>query len=203
MARWSGCFWIMLILTVPGIAGAQGPSGTDEYKTEVGAFYTGINLKGFGETVNGVGGRFAYNINNHLAVDAEASFFPEIHFGNNQVGQKVQLFIGGKAGVRSRYVGVFLKARPGVMSIGEVTSGFSCGRTGFGTICRPRHNNIALDVGVVAEFYPSSRTIIRFDAGDTIVRIRTATAGFLFINPSTTTSTTQNFQFSVGLGYRF
>jgi hypothetical protein len=203
MARWSGCFWIILILTVPGIAGAPRQSGADEHKAEVGAVYTGINLKGFGETVNGVGGRFVYNINSHLAVDGEASFFPEIHFGNNQVGQKVQLFIGGKAGVRSRYVGVFVKARPGVMSIGEVTSGFSCGRTGFGTICRPRHNNFALDLGVVGEFYPSSRTIIRFDAGDTIVRMRTATAGVLFMNSSITSRTTQNFQFSVGLGYRF
>ena len=203
MARWSGCFWIIRILTVPGIAGVQGQSGADEYRGEVGAFYTGISLKGFGERVNGVGGRFAYNINNHLAVDTEASFFPKIHFGNNQVGQKVQLLIGGKAGVRSRYVGVFVKARPGVMFIGEVTSSFSCSRNGIGTICRPRHNNFALDVGVVGEFYPSSRTIIRFDAGDTIVRIRTATAGFPFINPSITTNTTQNFQFSVGVGYRF
>jgi len=203
MAWRSGCLWIILILSVPSIAGVPGQSGDDEYKAEVGAFYTGINLKGFGETVNGVGGRFTYNINNHLAVDGEATFFPEIHLGNNQVGQKVQFFIGGKAGARSRYVGVFVKARPGVMFIGEVTSGFSCSRNGSGTICRPRHNNFALDAGVVGEVYPSSRTIIRFDAGDTIVRIRTATAGFTFINPSITTSTTQNFQFSVGVGYRF
>src|SRR5262245_47228674 len=181
MVRRSGCFWIILILTVPSVAGVPGQSGADEYKAEVGAFYTGINLKGFGETVNGVGGRFAYNINNHLAVDGEAGFFPEIHLGNNQVGQKAQLFIGGKAGVRSRYVGVFVKARPGVLFIGEVTSGFSCGRTGFGTICRPRHNNFALDVGVVGEFYPSSRTIIPFDAGVTIVRIGTATARAVLI----------------------
>src|SRR5262249_39192472 len=119
------------------------------------------------------------------------------------VGQKVQLFIGGKAGVRSRYVGVFVKARPGVMFIGEVTSGFSCSRNGFATICRPRHNNFALDTGGVVEFYPSSHAILRFDASAPIVRMRTATAGILFINPSITSSTTQNFQFSVGFGYRF
>jgi len=203
MTRRNTCIWIILVLTVPGIACAQWQSGADEYKAEVGAFYTGINLKGFGETINGLGGRFGYNINKHLAIDAEASFFPETHLGNNQVGQKGQGLIGVKVGVRSRYVGVFAKARPGVMFIGEVTSGYNCSRNGFTTVCRPSHNNFALDAGGVLEFYPSSRTIIRVDAGDTIVHIRNATAGILFSNPLITSDTTQNFQFSVGFGYRF
>ena len=203
MARRNICIWVTLVLTVPGIAGAQWQSGADEYKVEVGAFYTGINLEGFGETVNGIGGRFGYNINTHFAVDADATFSPRKHLSNNQVGQKGQLFIGVKVGVRSRYVGVFAKARPGVMFIGEVTSGFNCNRNGFATNCRPSHNNFAVDAGGVLEFYPSSRTIIRFDAGDTIVRIRNATPGILFVNPSTTSDTTQNFQFCVGFGYRF
>jgi hypothetical protein len=194
---------MILVLTVPGIAAAQWQSDADDYKAEVGPFYTGINLKGFGETLNGLGGRFGYNINKHLAIDAEASFFPRTHLGNNQVGQKGQLFVGGKAGGRSRYVGVFAKARPGVMFIGEVTSDFSCSRNGFATICRPSHNNFALDAGGVLEFYPSSRTIIRFDSGDTIVRIRNSNAGILFSNPSSTSDTTHNFQVSVGFGYRF
>jgi hypothetical protein len=176
---------------------------SDESKAEVGAFYTGINLQGFGETVNGLGVRFGYNFIKHIGVDAEASFFPERHLSNNQIGQKAQGFVGVKTGVRSRYVGVFAKARPGVMSIGEVTSSFNCSRDSFGTICRPRHNNLAFDVGTVLEIYPSSRTIIRFDAGDTIVRIRNATSGALFINPQITSNTTQNFQFSVGFGRRF
>jgi hypothetical protein len=67
-------------------------------------------------------------------------------------------------------------ARPGVMFIGEVTSGFDCSRSGSVTTCNPSHNNFALDAGGVLELYPSSRTIIRFDAGDTIVRIGNATS---------------------------
>jgi hypothetical protein len=189
---------MILVLAVPSIAAAQRQSGDDEYKAEAGAFYTGINLKGFGE-VNGLGGRFGYNITKRLAVDTEASFSPETHLGNNQVGQKGQVFIGVKSGVRSRYVGVFAKARPGAMFIGEVTSSFSCSRNGVATICRPNHNNFAIDAGGVFEFYPSSRMIVRFDAGDTVVRIRTVPPG----NPSSTSDTTQNFQFSVGFGYRF
>ena len=197
------CFAILaLCLFAPPATHAQSESAADEYKAEVGAFYTGIHLKGFGGPINGIGGRFGYNMNKYLAVDAEASFMPETHLGNNQLGQKVQGFIGIKAGMHSRYVGVFAKARPGVMFIGEVTSGFNCSGTGFATICRPSHNNFALDAGGVIELYPASRTIIRFDAGDTIVRMRNATAGIL-LAPVTTSNTTQNFQLSLGFGYRF
>ena len=194
---------IALLLFALTATRAQGQSATDEYKAEVGMFYTGINLKGFGGTINGLGGRFGYRIHKYLVVDAEASFMPETHLGNNQVGQKVQGFIGLKAGGRSRYVGVFAKARPGLMFIGEVTSGLNCSGNGFTTICSPSHNNFAFDAGGVLELYPSSRTIIRFDAGDTIVRIRNATVGIPFTNPPATTNTTHNFQFSVGFGYRF
>ena len=193
---------LALFLSPPTITHGQSQADADEHKAEVGAFYTGIHLKGFGETINGLGGRFGYNIHKYLAVDAEASFMPERHLGNNQVGQKGQALIGAKTGLHSRYIGVFAKARPGVMFIGEVTSGFNCSGNGFGTICRPSHNNFALDAGGVVEFYPASRTIIRLDAGDTIVRIRNATAGILSA-PVTTSQTTHNFQFSVGFGYRF
>src|SRR5262245_51026734 len=200
-----GCSFAILALCLfaTSAARAQSESATNQYKAEVGAFYTGIHLKGFGGNINGLGGRFAYNINKYLAVDAEASFFPETHLGNNQVGQKVQGFIGVNAGLRSRYVGVFAKARPGVMFIGEVTSGFNCSSNGFATICRARHNNFALHAGGVLDRYPTSRTIIRFDSGDTIVHIRNATIGSPFSIPQTTSDTTQNFQFSVGFGYRF
>lgn len=191
-------------LILHGHARAQTDVGpdVDEHRAEVGAFYTGVNLDGFGETVGGLGGRFGYNFNKNLALDAEFSFFPEAHLGNEQIGQKTQGFVGIKAGTRTRRVGIFAKARPGVMFIGEVTSGFNCSGTSFGQTCRPSHNNFALDAGGVLELYPSARTIVRFDAGDTIVRIRNTTAGVL-LNPTVTNDTTHNFQFSVGFGYRF
>jgi hypothetical protein len=193
---------MMFVLPVLARAQAGAAPDVDKHKAEVGAFYTGVNLEGFGETVNGLGGRFGYNFNRHLALDAEFSFFPETHLGNEQFGQKTQGFVGVKAGTRTRRVGVFAKARPGVMFIGEVTSGFNCNGTSFGRTCRPSHNNFALDAGGVLELYPSSRTIVRLDAGDTIVRIRNATAGVIG-NPTVTNDTTHNFQFSVGFGYRF
>ena len=195
---------LMAVLLAPAAAQAQAGGGpdVDEHRAEVGAFYTGVNLEGFGETINGLGGRFGYNFNRHLALDTEFAFFPETHLGNRQFGQKTQGLVGVKAGTRTKYVGVFAKARPGVMFIGEVTSGFNCNSTSFGQTCRPSHNNLALDAGGVLEFYPSSRSIVRLDAGDTIVRIRNATAGVIG-SPVATSDTTHNFQFSVGFGYRF
>lgn len=196
---------LTLIIFSPAAARAQGGGAPDveTHRAEVGVLYTGVNLKGFGETVNGLGGRFGYNFNRNLALDAEFSFFPETHLGNRQFGQKTQALAGVRAGARSRYVGLFAKARPGVMFIGEVTSGLNCRGTSFGRVCRPSHNNLALDVGGVLEFYPSARAIIRLDAGDTIVRIRNATAGAVIGSPTVTSDTTHNFQFSVGFGYRF
>jgi hypothetical protein len=193
-------------LLAPAAARAQAGGGPDveAHRAEVGVLYTGVNLEGFGETINGLGGRFGYNFNRHLALDAEFSFFPETHLGNRQSGQKTQAFAGVKAGTRTRYVGVFAKARPGVMFIGEVTSGFNCNSTSFGRTCRPSHNNFALDAGGVLELYPTSRSIIRLDAGDTIVRIREVRGGTGTLFGGTGTSdTTHNFQFSVGFGYRF
>ncbi|HEX6186065.1 MAG TPA: outer membrane beta-barrel protein [Pyrinomonadaceae bacterium] len=192
------------VLLAPAAARAQTTDAPDveAHRVEVGVLYTGINLEGFGETINGLGGRFGYNFHKHVALDTEFSFFPETHLGNQQSGQKTQGFVGVKAGTRTRHVGVFAKARPGVMFIGEITSGFNCSGTSFGRTCRPSHNNFAFDVGGVLELYPSSRAIVRLDAGDTIVRIRNATTGVIG-SPVATNDITHNFQFSVGFGYRF
>ncbi len=61
-----------------------------------------------------------------------------------------------------------------------------------------------MDLGGIVEFYPSKRSIVRVDAGDTIVRFRGESAT---ISPFSTISipgdTTHNFQVSIGFSYRF
>ena len=196
---------LFIIACAPAAARAQEGEAPDveAHRAEVGGFYTGVSLEGFGKAINGLGGRFGYNINRHLAVDSEFSYFPETHLGNQQFGTKTQGFLGVKAGARAERFGLFAKVRPGVMFIGEVTSGFNCTGTSFGQTCRPSHNHFALDAGGVLELYPSARTIVRLDVGDTIVRIRNATGGVLSGGQTTTSDTTHNFQVSVGFGYRF
>ncbi|HEV2799841.1 MAG TPA: outer membrane beta-barrel protein [Pyrinomonadaceae bacterium] len=192
---------VALILSVFA-TGARAQSDVDEHKFEIGALYTAIGLEDF-ETVSGLGGRFGYNFNKHFALDAEASFFPETKLGNDQIGTKTQAFVGVKAGGRMKYGGLFAKARPGVMSIGEITSGFDCNRTSFGSVCRPQHENFALDVGAVAELYPTRRAIIRFDVGDTMIHLRRATRSVFAQTDQTSSDFTHQLQISIGFGYRF
>lgn len=74
--------------------------------------------------------------------------------------------------------------------------------------------SFAVDLGGVAEWYPSKNTIVRFDGGDTIIRFSerrvpafaVTAAGAGPIRPVTVpiaTETEHNFQASVGIGYRF
>ena len=96
--------------------------------------------------------------------------------------------------------------RPGTACIAVFPRPLSCfesaGRTDF-----------AFDVGGVVELYPSAHTVVRFDAGDTILRAgthnlparaRVSPTGptFLsaFVSPA---ATTHNFQGSVGFALRF
>jgi hypothetical protein len=189
----------LLLLLAPLGAQAQ----TEEYKYEVGAVFTAVGAENLDGASKGLGARFGYNFNEHFALDAETSFFPRRHLGNNQSGQNVQGFVGLKAGARSKYVGIFAKARPGVMFIGTSTSGFDCDTRGDFRVCRPEHNHLALDAGVVAEVYPSSRTIIRVDVGDTIVRFRSAGRDVFNGTQTSSSDITHTFQASIGFGYRF
>jgi hypothetical protein len=150
-----------------------------------------------------VGGRIGYNFNKHFALEAEGNFFPSDAFGNQQVGQRAQAFVGLKAGARSKYAGLFAKARPGVMFIGEATSGFNCSRFETFTRCRPSHNHFALDAGAVVEVYPTRRSIIRLDVGDTMVNVRQATRDIFTQTTTTSSNLIHQLQISFGFSYRF
>jgi hypothetical protein len=196
------CGALSFVMLVACVAGAHAQSALDDHKFEIGGQYTAIGLDDF-DVVNGVGARIGYNFNRHFALDAEASFFPRTKFGNEQVAQKAQGFAGVKAGGRTKYAGVFAKLRPGAMSIGEITSGFDCNSTSFGSVCRSRKSHVALDAGAVAELYPSRRSIIRLDVGDTMIRLRRASRNFFNGTSQSSTDLTHNLQISIGFGYRF
>ena len=187
----------------------------DEHKMEVGAVFTSITLTDFKDrtlptfatgdsTVRGMGARFAYNLTENFAIDAEGTFFPEAHFGNDEIGQKTQAFIGLKAGVRNKWAGLFAKARPGVMWFGEFPSRGSCVGTTFGQSCGVSHEkNFAMDLGAVFEFYPADRVIVRADVGDTIIRHQEHVRGTLTTPVLIPAATKNNFQISLGVGFRF
>ena len=131
----------------------------------------------------GAGGRFTYNLNNHIAFDSEVDFF----LPDEGPPTATQGLFGIKAGKRTKYVGVFAKARPGFQT-NFVVNGREQAR-------------FALDVGGVAEFYPNRHLVVRFDAGDVIIPFGNNVVGQgLFAERL---GTTHNFQWSIGVGVRF
>jgi hypothetical protein len=188
-------------------------------KCEVGALVSVLRIEDphglsdlFPRREVGVGGRFTYNLKSYLALEGELNFFPRDYrkvTSNFTGGRMIQGLAGVKAGLRKKKFGVFGKFRPGFESSGgaEVPRFLSGDgpdpRNPFG-FERIRSTQFALDVGGVFEFYPSPRTIIRFDAGDTIARY----PGVEFIQfPQGTrifeTVYSHKPQFSVGFGFRF
>jgi len=184
-------------------------------KIEVGVQFSTIRLGEMSITEPGFGGRFTYNVNKHVAVEAEGNFFPrdpEDYFESLKGGHKTQAFFGIKAGTRTRRVGLFLKIRPGLVNFSNLIR--------YPELCPCSPNppppkfsetDFALDLGGVLEVYTSRRTFIRVDLGDTIVRSNSGEKiellgsvkqeGYFVIN-SAIRSTSHNLQLNVGVGFR-
>jgi hypothetical protein len=169
----------------------------------------------------GFGGRFGYNLNTNIAVEAEMNIFPGADsFSVPEAfrgGTKLQGLFGVKAGKRFDKVGVFAKARPGFLRAGKgdirLRTDIACPTlfpTPAGCFETISKTNFALDLGGVVEVYPTKRTIIRFDAGDAIVRLNERNLP-AFFNPTASylavlrvaAETTHDFQLNVGVGFRF
>ena len=169
------------------------------------------------QTEPGFGGRIGYNFSRYLALEAEGNFFLRDRALDD--GRKVQGLFGPKVGKRFDTFGLFAKARPGFMRFSkgdlEEKPGTVCAATfppSAGCFQPVSKTRFAIDLGGVAEWYPSKNTIVRFDAGDTIIRFDRRNVTATDISPQGNTSlvvvsapaeTKHNFQASVGIGYRF
>jgi hypothetical protein len=168
------------------------------------------------DTNYGFGGRFGYRLSEYLTLEGEGNFFPRD--GVLDGGQKTQAFFGVKAGKRFENFGVFAKARPGFARYSRGDYRFGTGGCiavfppPIGCYQPVARTNFAIDLGGVFEFYPTKRTIIRFDAGDTIVRLPARNLAAFQTSPPTiftlvvipaTAETRHNFQAGVGFGFRF
>jgi len=204
---------------------AQQPESELE-KFEVGAQVSAINISdplalnivnpGTAQSRNevGFGGRFTYNVNRFVALEAEVNFFPRnytIVTTTKTGGRVTQGLFGVKSGYRFKRVGIFGKFRPGLVSSDRAfVADFPDGngpdpRDPFG-FRRIRAAQYTLDVGGVFEYYPTRRTILRVDAGDTITRYPDIPF-FLFRGsggvPALLDIYTHKPQVSVGVGFRF
>ena len=169
------------------------------------------------QTVPGFGGRVGYSFNENVGVEAEMNFFPGDDLAEG--GRKIQGLAGIKAGRRFEKVGLFAKARPGFVRFSQGDVGRTPTRPCIAVFPPPAGcfddpqpvTSFAFDAGAVLELYPGRRTIVRFDAGDTIIRLRergvlvsppsgNPQAGVVLLAPA---ETTHNLQMSVGVGFRF
>jgi hypothetical protein len=236
MTRKSILLAALLLLSVAGFQPARAQADDDQ-KFEVGGQFSLIRLPTytpnpglivcgvlpcppfvfFGENREknepGFGGRFGYNLNRYFALEAEANYFPRDRDVDG--GRKAQVLAGAKVGKRFDKFGLFGKARPGFVRfsqgdynvVGPCVTIFPAPIGCFESVPK---TNFALDLGGVVEFYPSKKTILRFDAGDTMIFFgdRRVVLADDNVPPRLTVSprgseTTHNLQISAGFGFRF
>lgn len=228
--------FLAAILTVFALHTQQARAQSDDRKVEIGGQFsflqvptltansTGIvcvtipcptnALTRHTHTDFGFGPRVGYNATTYLTLEAEMNFFPRDRDLNG--GRKVQGLFGAKAGKRFEKAGVFAKARPGFVRFSRgdfIGSPLAICPAVFplpiGCFQPVAKTNFAIDIGGVVELYPSTHTIIRLDAGDTIIRFgarRAAANSNTLSSPGVVplaAETKHNLQLSVGFGYRF
>jgi hypothetical protein len=205
-------FGLMLLLICPRTQAQQ----TDVSKVEIGAQFTSLALTPPAlKREIGFGGRFTFNLNDHLALEAEGNYLPSGSTrGFAPGGNILQGQFGLKAGKRWNKWGVFAKARPGFVSFDATFEPRITGTTTVNGAPYPvidfnrfiRSTNFSMDLGGVVEAYPSRRVIVRFDAGDTIIHYGPHDELDFSTNiPRLVPSqprTTHNFQFTSGVSFR-
>ena len=178
-------------------------------RLEVGGHFSTLQIGDAGNTNAGLGGRVSYEFLPWLTLDGDLSYFPndrlDIDLGSASLAlqtqysrQRLEGFVGPKIGVRGGKFGVFGKVRPGFAHL--IDKGLNC----VGELCalalfaRPEyHPELAFDLGGIVEFYPTERTVARFDLGTTVIRHRSSYA------PPCRECTTRNFSTSLGMGVKF
>jgi hypothetical protein len=153
---------------------------------ELGIQLTGTHLHKLDEAPFGIGARFFLNLKRYIALDSELTHYPANTSGN--FGETTAL-AGVKAGWRVDRFGVFGKARGGFWHFGG----------SFFELRLNRKTIPAVDVGGVLEYYPSPRTAVRIDLGDTILFYGSQSLlGF-----TGRLGTVHNFQPGLGFSFRF
>ena len=167
-------------------ARAQGTS--DRPRFEIGGQFVGLRLNDFDEGAAGIGGRFAYNLGEHLAIETVISHFPENPSGN--FGETVGL-AGIRLGSRIERFGVFAKLRAGAINLGGGDFDLRIKQKTF----------FAAEAGMAIEYYAGPHMVLRLDLGDLIVPFGGAT--FMSTIPPKKLGTSHNIQTEIGIAVRF
>jgi hypothetical protein len=100
---------------------------------------------------------------------------------------------------------VFAKVRPGFLSVGQVGFLIPAGN-GQLDVKIERRTFFSTDFGGVLELYPSKRTVVRFEAGDTVLRHPARLVQIVIPTPPNPpirpAKFNHNFQFTAGVSFR-
>jgi hypothetical protein len=181
------------------------------------------------EAIPGFGATFGYFPLKYLGFEADCTFYAKKDFVSPTPGSSlgfndfpvsnyngpahVTLF-GIRAGIRSKNIGLFVKARPGFAVFRpvydcvfienildpNVTVANSCSKSG--------KKDFAMDFGGVIEGYLPHHTFVRFDAGDTYLQFGKtgmffAGNGVRWINTVYGDEDRHHFHLKLGFGIRF
>lgn len=147
----------------------------------------------------GLGGRFTWNLSPSLALETEADLYlTGTDLGPDLLtsGRLVSAFAGPKAGIRRQKFGIFFKSQFGVVSYSGVATSASL----FGPLATSSRTHAAMDMGGVAELYPSRRLILRLDVGEVLARYGDSTLFGPFNRTEGVVSSMSHITF--GAGYR-
>jgi hypothetical protein len=205
--KWTWIIGICILgfLLVPWVCMGQ----ADLPKFEAAGQYVFMNHASFDQSNSGLGVRFGCNITRYLAVESEFDFFPQQRPVLNAIdipiqryynSRRVEGLFGIKAGIRSRHIGIFGKARPGFFYISQGERYLDPSVTFFRApeVAQSQHR-FAMDLGGIVEVYTSRRSFIRIDAGDTMISFTHSQFGDI----SNQDILSHNLQLNVGLGFRF
>jgi hypothetical protein len=194
------------VFVTPAMAQADRPA------IEVGGQVTLLRLNDSGTTNTGIGGRFSVDLARWLSLDTELNYFPSDDFEVatstaipdppriSYHRRRTEVLAGARIGYRGDRWGLFGKVRPGFTHL--TNEGINC----VGAVCAlmlfavPEYRTeFALDLGGVVEFYPTRRTVARFDFGDTMIQHRSTA-----VPPCPNGDcTSHNFTSRIGIGLKF
>jgi hypothetical protein len=202
---------IILLITLITFASVAVAQSTKD-KIEIGVQSTSLTVFPpdfvFDDTKGGIGGRFTFNFNRSIAAEAEVNFFPQKQLIIESDGSSIQAQFGVKLGKRFEKFGVFGKVRPGFISVDRVFTfipGSQVPTFPSSNFKIERETFFTTDLGGVLELYPSSRLVVRFDAGDTAIRHPARFVPLDFGGPLIRVRSAKfshNFQFTAGVGFR-
>ncbi len=158
----------------------------------------------------GPGLRGVFNLGRFVSLEGEVDWFPVTPSGSRS-GTAIEGLFGAKVGYRTQHFGIFGKVRPGFLSSSDSLRQINID---LSTIVTPetfRFNRLTervVDFGEVLEYYPAKHWAFRWDVGDTVIyreepRFNVINGGNLFVPIDSFNCTTNNFQFTTGIQYRF